>query len=490
MDNNQLPYRQSQSSNNEIMPIVPIEYTVVNGENIFTYDFNEYIHATYRETDHDRETIEAEFTESIAEDEIPYYLFAASSGIITGTLSSLDLSFDLLKHIDSREIENMVGLMAKLCGCKKKGYKESVAFFINAGTRTLASQLGLDMASIHDAISSNPTLFGLISCLLTQFTGNLYYFKKDGEILIKKAPRNKYVIGDTNSQKVLLAFAYWLFELSLTKAKDRNLNVILEQTLKKYNLDTLVPAFCDYMKSKGIPTNENELYTWYANILKTHICRQEVSDAIERSAANTLVKLAKDLLSDALPVILNECLIRGFYFIRQLTLHKQVDLLHANNRILSHMGLISSSTFVLSNVGIAIIKKLTIGKPLITEINFIGIGRLILAIGEDFKYWKVNISVKFSRKMHSSSYGRSPIDSDYLKMFRLTSDQAQLLHNLEYQALLHDIRATKNREQIDLKDEWLQTWKQIILSSQDKTEGQYFINDDEPLYNILFESKN
>ena len=110
----------------------------------------------------------------------------------------------------------------------------------------------------------------------------------------------------------------------------------------------------------------------------------------------------------AIPIIINECVVRGFYFVRRLSLElksnniknlkefNQINwknVLPFNNRTIIRMLTISLGSFVTIDLADAAIESAIksggfvagFAKNMIVKVNFVGIGRFSIAVFSDVK---------------------------------------------------------------------------------------------------------
>jgi hypothetical protein len=194
-----------------------------------------------------------------------------------------------------------------------------------------------------------------------------------------------------------------------------------------------------------------------------------------------------ELGRQAIPVAANECIVRSFYFIRRLAMEirendicsvtglKQIEwskVKPLNNPTISRMLTISTGVFTTVDVGEAIIAQ-----KYWVSINYVGIGRFAVAIGEDVTWCLKARNIKNIRQMYEdikrftytqsdeNIYKRMGADMNIDKL-GLTVEQTEILYNLEYYKTLNDIQSTKllvNNEGVKrLKQDWLDEWKGYI----------------------------
>lgn len=125
-------------------------------------------------------------------------------------------------------------------------------------------------------------------------------------------------------------------------------------------------------------------------------------DAEDKQIVIRLMKMALDLSKDAFPVLINECIVRSlFIFSRVLEVVQSynvctfddlkavptIEFIPQDERLLSGMCLSATASFVGVNLSVAAMKAVAAAKAgdrkflqaFITEVNIVGIGRLIFA---------------------------------------------------------------------------------------------------------------
>ena len=123
----------------------------------------------------------------------------------------------------------------------------------------------------------------------------------------------------------------------------------------------------------------------------------------EKFELRSELAIIEGLGKQAMPVLLNELIVRTFYFVRRLVQEKQLhenwqnvdwrSTLPFNNRTITRMITISSGTFMAMDMADAAIRSgiKSGGEPatfmtnFILRVNFVGVGRFAVAIWSDFK---------------------------------------------------------------------------------------------------------
>ena len=216
---------------------------------------------------------------------------------------------------------------------------------------------------------------------------------------------------------------------------------------------------------------------------------QIIKDSVVKFDLRAELGVALELCKQAVPVIANECIVRTFYFIRRLATAmknnnvgciadmKMIDwnsVKPINNPTIARMLTISTGVFTALDIGEAVATQ-----KYWVSINYVGIGRLAVAIGSDVGWGLKARDVKKVRavyetiknqtfqKTDADIYRRIGNDMDLqMDKLGLSLEQTEILYNLEYYKTLQDIETTNipiTGEVIkELKSAWLQEWAKFI----------------------------
>jgi hypothetical protein len=428
------------------------------------------------------------------------YLVSIGSGVLSGLLDILWVGNFSLEHginLASNEIDGLVMRTAKLLGYKGDDLESAVKFLekkfpIPSDGNTPDFGGGLQH-HLRD-FAHHPTIIGLIFSLLTQFTYKSYGTDTSGAFFIAEVPEvSKAFIGDDVPSKILLGTITWFFHLvsdmagsssSVGKSGGTGIPGPLLALAKEMSV---LPIF------KNINVGDNSLSVFLSKLFNGTLLAQH--DETGKIIKNTVIKfdlrgelgVTVELGRQALPVIANECIVRGFYFIRRLAIEIRENDIHSladmnqidwskvkplNNPTIARMLIIATGVFTTIDVGEAVITQ-----KYWVSINYVGVGRFAVAIGEDVAWCLKARNVKKIKQMYEdirrfayvqsdeNIYERIGADMNNDKL-GLTLEQTEILYNLEYYKTVNDIRATKlpvNNDGIkQLKQSWLNEWKEYI----------------------------
>ena len=428
------------------------------------------------------------------------YLVSIGSGVLCGALDILwvgEFSLERGRGIASDKIEGLVTKTAKMLGCKNDDLESAVKFLekkfpIPSDGNTPDFGGGLQH-HLRD-FAHHPTIVGLMFSLLTQFTYKSYGTDTSGAFMIVDVPEvSRAFIGNDVPSKILFGTITWFFHLvsdvagsssSVGKSGGTGIPGPLLALAKELSV---LPIF------KNMNVSDNSLSVFLSKLFNgTLLAKHDENGTIIRE---TVLKfdlrgelgVGIELGRQAVPVVANDCIVRTFYFIRRLAMEirsNDIQLISdlnqinwdnvkpLNNPTIARMLTISTGVFTTIDVGEAIITQ-----KYWVSINYVGVGRFAIAIGEDVSWCLKARNIKRIKQVYEgikrfaytqeddNIYIRIGEDMDIDKL-GLTVEQTEFLYNLEYYKTLNDIQATKqpiNRDGIkSLKYEWLDEWKTFI----------------------------
>lgn len=428
------------------------------------------------------------------------YLVSIGSGVLCGALDILwvgEFSLERGRDIASDKIDGFVTKTAKMLGCKNDDLESAVKFLekkfpIPSDGNTPNFGGGLQH-HLRD-FAHHPTIVGLMFSLLTQFTYKSYGTDTSGAFMIVDVPEvSRAFIGNDVPSKILFGTITWFFHLvsdvagsSSSVGKSGGTGIPGPMLALAKELSAL-PIF------KNMNVSDNSLSVFLSKLFNgTLLAKHDENGAIIRE---TVLKfdlrgelgVGIELGRQAVPVVANDCIVRTFYFIRRLAMEiRSNDILSIsdlnqinwdnvkplNNPTIARMLTISTGVFTTIDVGEAIITQ-----KYWVSINYVGVGRFAIAIGEDVSWCLKARNIKRIKQVYEgikrfaytqeddNIYIRIGEDMDIDKL-GLTVEQTEFLYNLEYYKTLNDIQVTKqpiNKDGIkSLKYEWLDEWKTFI----------------------------
>lgn len=506
----------------------PAFLAVVNYERIdpahysFSYHFDDGVDFRMDESEQATETtdyVDVEFDGKVEESDRIYYSIAAASGILTGALCMLHLSEEQLKAVDKfkeKDWKPVIVSVANLVGYKKSDYKGASKYLVTHAVRTL--EKNEKAKETLTVLAEHPSIAGLIFSVLTQFTGKAITLSENGVIKKSKLP-DYYAVGDTNAEKIVFAFLYWLFVLGVDEATSKR-RVLDEIGISK-DLLKKIKEFASFPFFKNIPTDYTEAEEFFSQWLNKTIKGAELyaeneDEDKKQNPLFALMGVALNLAEDSFPILINECIVRSLYILvrlcyevreRKITSFDKlaeipvVSILPSEGRVLSGMCLIASASFAGANIAGATLKAIKEKKvngrkfssAFLAELNIAGIGRFLFACAADSKYWGDEIRILLQRnakkKVDADTEYYEGEDNAFEPLF-LDAIQARILYCLESVSVQYDIAHTEKVENAEKKALWLKTWKDVLLAGigvSPELAGKYFVEDEDLLYNGIYQ---
>lgn len=373
------------------------------------------------------------------------YALAVSSGIITGLIDSFfvgEWDFKSAKAWSNKKVNQMVIDFAK----KDPEYEKFVSRKRSTDMKDLnrldnAIQFlegkyklpgdadyqqfmsaGITHHTHHlDDFCHHPTFIGLICCILVQFSGSITYHPSSGAIRNIPVSVNEYgkFVGNDTWPKVFAGIINWFFNIaetmknrkghlmsdvagSIGAAKNKRDGAGLPGTFLSTakELSTLPcfrnTNFAENLRmayQNGIGTGNKQVNLGAFNSL--------FDGASSKFDMRTEMAIGHELKRQEFPVILNEVIVRGVYFVRRFIMQMRVKesvfdldwatLLPANNGTIVRMMTISTGTFTVVDIADAAIRAAvkSNGMPqafasnFVLRVNFVGMGRFAVACSSE-----------------------------------------------------------------------------------------------------------
>ncbi len=437
------------------------------------------------------------------------YIVAIASGLISGLIDELFVGkFDLKRgeKIASAQVDNFVIKIAKLNGHKKEDIASAIKFLENKFPLPADANLndfgGGRQHHLRD-FAHHPNLVGLMFSLATQFTGKVFGTDTSGKFIICNLNEaGKQYIGNNYIDKIFLGTVKWFFHLvsdmagsSFTRKIGRRGTGLPGPILSLAKELSALPFF----KDKQI--NDTNITKLVSKLYNGTLFAQRDSDgklildSVNNFDLRMELGIGVEITRQALPVIVNEVVVRSFYMIRKLGIEikrNNVTILRDFKKIkwndikpfespnLNRMLLISTGVFTSFDVGMALAKGYWV------SVNVIGVGRFAVAIGKDIS-WRLKINdLKKLKDMYQTIYRFTLLNKDIKEIeliaqtlgednFVLNKDQVEVLYSLERLKVLDDIDKTQGKNSNEIKKqklEWLSKWEALISNNFSS-----FVND-------------
>lgn len=360
------------------------------------------------------------------------YAIAVSAGVISGVIDAFfvgEWDFKTAKAISNREINERIQSFAKENGLDAWVEKKNAAartklrdanrletavefleekFPLPGDNTWNGSGKNISTKSHHlDDFSHHPTIIGLFHSIGSQFKETATYVNRKNEVV--KLPiivdEHGMLEGKTPSAKLASGFLNWCIGV----AKNRNGHLYSDMAGSKTTAGGgmgLPGTFLSMLKELPFQDSEfsEKLYKAYVHGIGTD------KNQVDLKAFNALFEgadskfdlrtenaIKHELKRQAVPIVINEIIVRCCYFLRRLIeeVKSNAELSNINwkrvfpfkNRTVARMMTISLGVFEVMDLGVAAVQA-TIksgGVPpvfatnFVLRVNFVGIGRFTLA---------------------------------------------------------------------------------------------------------------
>ena len=346
------------------------------------------------------------------------YALSVSAGIIAGLIDIFfvgEWDFAKAKAISNEEINRKIIKFAHKHGLNKDVNRldKAVEFleskFPLPGDNTWKGA-GINVsASTHhlDDFKHHPTFVGLICCILDQFRQVSTYYDRFGNkhVLPLAVDENGYLEGKTPAAKVSAGIINWCFLV----ARNRKGHLMSDMAGSKNTagggmgipgglLSTLrelaaLPGFRDTdfalkltnAYKNGIGSGKGQVDLGAFNSL--------FDGASSKFDMRTELAVKHELKRQSIPIVLNEVVVRTFYFVRHFIaeLRETGDVASINwnavfpfrNRTIVRMITISTGTMEVIDLADATIRSGGNLGVFVLRVNFVGVGRFAIACSAD-----------------------------------------------------------------------------------------------------------
>lgn len=324
------------------------------------------------------------------------YTVAIGSGILAGIIDSFFVgSFSLGegKAWSNHKVNDFVMKIAKNKGYSKNRLKGAIDFLedkfkIPSDNIWSGKNVNIWTGSHHlDDLAHHPTPIGLIASIISQFTEKAYFQNRFGENLCLDIT-DKGLIGDSFSEKIFAGTVNWFYHLvSDMSGSNKTAGVgmgIPGPLLSLAKEFSMLPG----INKTSLPKILNNIFTNKKNRFDL------------RAELGVLHQLGKQ----AIPVILNEVLIRVFYFFSRLIKEykekgnfKDIEwknTLPYKNRTLTRMLTISSGTFLAFDLLDAGIRSGGNWGAFVLRVNFVNVGRFTISCYNEYKMEREKVKIE------------------------------------------------------------------------------------------------
>ncbi len=343
------------------------------------------------------------------------YALAVGSGILAGIIDSLFVGEFDLEDADRWGNEKANAFVLKIAktqgynGSKPAGAIKYLEELFPIAADKATGQFGGGLQHHLRDFSHHPTPVGLVCSILTQFTGKVYGTDVAGVFQAVELNNDGLaLVGRNFPEKIMFGTVNWAFHMASDIAGSSG-------SVMKGSFGTGLPGpIVSLLKELSATPLFQKLDDRGYKEFSVHISKLFNGTLLgERTVDNKLVPHKFDLRTEvgvarhigrqAIPVVINECIVRAFYFIRRLAaglastdLSSPQDIVKLNwntilpfqNRTVERMITVSAMTFTVADTADAAIHAavesggnwVLFSGRFVTRFNYVGAGRAAIAI--------------------------------------------------------------------------------------------------------------
>lgn len=386
----------------------------------------------------DLRRVEAELTRYTNTADKLDYAVALGSGVLAGAVDSLFVGEFSLEEADkwgNEKVNNFVLKAARSQGYQGKDLADAIKkleqdFPIAADKAT--NQFGGGLQHHLRDFSHHPTPVGLVCSILTQFTGKVYGTDVAGVFqAVQLNEDGLSLIGKSFPEKITCGVVNWAFHMVSDMAGSSG-------SVMKGNFGTGLPGpLVSLLKELSTTplfqkTNQDgykEYSVWISKLFNGTLLGT-------RDENNKLIPHKFDLRTElgvgnyigrlTIPVLLNECFVRAFYFLRRLAVElasAQIEtlgdfvklpwdrILPYRNRTIDRMLTVATMTFTVADTADAATRAaiesggnwVLFSGRFVTRFNYVGAGRAAMAIVREISDERKEVQLLHERMLLSEA---------------------------------------------------------------------------------------
>lgn len=431
------------------------------------------------------------------------YILAVSSGVITGLVDVFfvgKLSLENAHEWGKGQIEQVVMMIAQMEGYGGDNLKEAIAklekrypFAADGNT----NDFGGGLQHHFRDFSHHFSVGGLVCSIFTQFTGKAIGTNNYGGLIVKSIPEShRQYLGKNLEEKLAFGIIDWFFHMVSDMAGSSaalNGGTGIPGPLVSFMKELSALPFFKDSQQQG-----DGFRHWLSKLFNgTLLAQRDGGGRIVKKMQfdlRTEVGIVHETGKQIVPVLINQCVVRSFYFVRamcrelrELDIKNLTDLdkiapedvLPFGTPTVRRMITVSSGVLVGVDFADAAVRAVLVNKPVtfFLHINYVGVATFVVACTVDIHGHIANKRAEESENPEDA-FERSISDLGCLK---LDLDQARILHSLEQAMIGHDIEREEKPKRKERKRIWFNEWSERIVEavgSVHAVDAGYFMDED------------
>lgn len=366
------------------------------------------------------------------------YTISACSGVLCGFIDSFfvgEFNFEELKADSNKHVNKFVEKYAKLNGWNGEGRLKSAVEFLEkkfpVDQDNVWKSSGISSTRLHhlEDLAHHPTPCGLFFAIVVSFFRCAVFVDKDGKWHLEILETDIKKLAKLWIPILVSGILRWLVYVAESKYLEKEGEELPKPIRKLLKAIAYTPGILDVLKvainwfghlvsdmagskqtaggGMGIPGLFLSLLKELSSLpyIRNTSLPKIVSDWYSKDKFDMRAELAivEFVGRQSVPVILNECIVRTFYFVRHLIDEKQKAIewnainwnkvVPWGNRTINRMLTIATGVFTTVDVADAAIRSVIknggnmynpkLYLDFVLRVNFVGLGRFAIAVGTD-----------------------------------------------------------------------------------------------------------
>lgn len=445
------------------------------------------------------------------------YIVAVSSGVLAGLIDVFyvgEFSLDRASEWGKDKIEKVVMKVARVEGYTGDDLNDAIKTLeknhpLAADGNT--NDFGGGLQHHLRDFSHHFSIGGLFFSIFTQFTGLVVGTDKAGALHVVPAPEShRACIGKNFQEKVAFGAIGWFFHMVSDMAGSSG--SLMGGTGIPGPLVSFMKELSALPFFNDAGDGDMGFRLWVTKLFNGTLLAEHdesgriIKDSVKKFDLRTEVGILGEIGRQTIPVLINQCVVRGFYFCRRLAREirdlkimgiselKRIapeDVLPWGTPAMRRMVTVSSGVFTGVDIADAAVRAIKSKDPItfFLRVNYVGVATFVIACVVDVR------ATLDDKKLDE---GESPEEAyergiSELGCLKLDFMQARILHSIEYALVAYDIAAEKHPKRAEKKRAWIKEWGERVVEAVGlvwAADAGYFLGDDAIYDSIMARLEN
>ncbi len=433
------------------------------------------------------------------------YIVAVSSGVLAGLIDVFyvgEFSLDRAGEWGKDKIEQIVMKVARMEGYDGDDLSDAIKTLEKshplAGDGNTNDFGGGLQHHLRD-FSHHFSIGGLFFSIFTQFTGLVVGTDKAGALHVVPVPEShRACIGKNFQEKIAFGTIGWFFHMVSDMAGSSG--ALMGGTGVPGPLVSLMKELSALPFFKDSGDGDMGFRLWVTKLFNGTLLADHdengkiIKDSVRKFDLRTEIGILGEVGRQTAPVLINQCVVRGFYFCRRLAREIRElgirgigdlgriapeDVLPWGTPAMRRMVTVSSGVFTGVDLVDAAVRAIKNKEPVtfFLRVNYVGVATFVVACVVD---------VRATLADKALDEGESPEEAyerglSELGCLKLDFQQTRILHSIMHNMVAHDISQEKRDKRRIRKEAWLDEWSGKVAEAVSlawAADAGYFMDDD------------